>query len=142
MNKNYCLQLTNESAGLELLQTDIQQTQQTIARMQKELEEKQKKADMIERSIDEKTSLLKVSEFIQTEQDQSELLVLIDQMRLGETQFGNKFRMSFQCGRAKRILNEIIYINLHHSFHKKSRTMKIMKMWRVCIFRFLLCYQL
>ena len=67
-----------------LLKTDIQQTQQTIARMQKELEEKQKKADMIERSIDEKTSLLKVSEFIQTEQDQSELLTLIDQMDLGE----------------------------------------------------------
>ena len=84
MNKNDCLQLTNESTGLELLKTDIQQTQQTIARMQKELEEKQKKADMIERSIDEKTSLLKVSEFIQTEQDQSELLTLIDQMHLGE----------------------------------------------------------
>ena len=84
MNKNYCLQLTNEGAGLELLQTDIQQTQQTIARMQKELEEKQKKADMIERSIDEKTSLLKVSEFIQAEQDQTELLTLIDQMHLGE----------------------------------------------------------
>ena len=83
MNKNDCLQLTNESADLELLKTDIQQTQQTIARMQKELEEKQKKADMIERSIDEKTSLLKVSEFIQTEQDQSELLTLIDQIRLG-----------------------------------------------------------
>ena len=69
---------------MELLQTDIQQTQQTIARMQKELEEKQKKADMIERSIDEKTSLLKVSEFIQAEQDHSELLTLIDQMDLGE----------------------------------------------------------
>ena len=84
MNKNDCLQLTNESADLKLLQTDIQQTQQTIARMQKELEEKQKKADMIERSIDEKTSVLTVSEFIQTEQDQSELLTLIDQMDLGE----------------------------------------------------------
>ena len=69
---------------MELLKTDIQQTQQTIARMQKELEEKQKKADMIETSIEEKTSLLKVSEFIQTEQDQSELLTLIDQMDLGE----------------------------------------------------------
>ena len=69
--------MTNESA-------DIQQTQQTIARMQRELEEKQKKADMIERSIDEKTSLLKVSEFIQTEQDQSELIMLIDQMLLSE----------------------------------------------------------
>ena len=69
---------------MELLKTDIQQTQQTIARMQKELEEKQKKADMIERSIDEKTSLLKVSEFIQAEQDHSELLTLIDQMDLGE----------------------------------------------------------
>ena len=84
MNKNDCLQLTNESADLKLLKTDIQQTQQTIARMQKELEEKQKKADMIERSIDEKTSLLKVSEFIQAEQDQSELLTLMDQMHLGE----------------------------------------------------------
>ena len=52
--------------------------------MQKELEEKQKKAEMIERGIDEKTSLLKISEFIQTEEDQSELLVLIDQMHLGE----------------------------------------------------------
>ena len=51
--------------------------------MQKEVEEKQKKADMIEKSIDEKTSLLKVSEFIQAEQDQSELLTLIDQIRLG-----------------------------------------------------------
>ena len=81
---NDCLQLTNESADLELLKTDIQQTQQAIRRMQKELEEKQKKADMIERSIDEKTSLLKVSEFIQNEQDQSELLTLIDQMDLGE----------------------------------------------------------
>ena len=69
---------------MELLKTDIQQTQQTIARMQKELEEKQKKADMIEKSIDEKTSLLKVSEFIQAEQDHSELLTLIDQMDLGE----------------------------------------------------------
>ena len=39
---------------------------------------------MIERSIDEKTSLLKVSEFIQAEQDQSELLTLMDQMHLGE----------------------------------------------------------
>ena len=76
--------MTNESTDLELLKTDIQQTQQTIARMQKELEEKQKKADMIERGIDEKTSLLKVSEFIQTEQDQSELLILLDQMHLGE----------------------------------------------------------
>ena len=84
MPNNYCLQLTNESTGLGLLKTDIQQTQQTIARMQKELEQKQKKADMIERSIDEKTSLLNVSEFIQTEQDQSELLTLIDQMDLGE----------------------------------------------------------
>ena len=84
MPTNYCLQLTNESSGLELLKTDIQQTQQTIARMQKELEEKQKKADMIETSIEEKTSLLKVSEFIQTEQDQSELLTLTDQMDLGE----------------------------------------------------------
>ena len=84
MNKNEFLQLTNESADLELLQTDIQQTQQTIARMQKELEEKEKKAGMIEKSIDEKTSLLKVSEFIQTEQDQSELLVLIDQMHLSK----------------------------------------------------------
>ena len=69
---------------MELLKTDIQQTQQTIARIQKELEEKQKKADMIEKSIDEKTSLLKVSEFIQAEQDHSELLTLIDQMDLGE----------------------------------------------------------
>ena len=51
--------------------------------MQNELDEKQRKADMIERRIDEKTSLLKVSEFIQTEQDQSELLTLIDQIRLG-----------------------------------------------------------
>ena len=84
MPNNYCLQLTNESADLKLLKTDIQQTQQTIARMQKELEEKQKKADMIERSIDEKTSILKVSELIQAEQDQSELLTLIDQMDLGE----------------------------------------------------------
>ena len=84
MPNNYCLQLTNESSGLELLKTDIQQTQQTIARMQKELEEKQKKADMIERSIDEKTSLLKVSELIQAEQDQTELLTLMDQMHLGE----------------------------------------------------------
>ena len=77
--------MTNESAGLELLKTDIQQTQQTIARMQKELEEKQNKADMIEKSIDEKTSLLIVSEFIQAEQDQRELLTLIDQMHLGES---------------------------------------------------------
>ena len=69
---------------MELLKTDIQQTQQTIARIQKELEEKQKKADMKEKSIDEKTSLLKVSEFIQAEQDHSELLTLIDQMDLGE----------------------------------------------------------
>ena len=84
MPNNYCLQLTNESTGWGLLKTDIQQTQQTIARMQKELEEKQKKADMIETSIEEKTSLLKVSEFIQTEQDQSELLTLTDQMDLGE----------------------------------------------------------
>ena len=52
--------------------------------MQRDLEEKQKKADMIEKSIDEKTSLLKVSEFIQTEQDQSELIMLIDQMFLSE----------------------------------------------------------
>ena len=84
MPNNYCLQLANESIDLELLKTDIQQTQQTIARMQMELEEKQKKVDMIERSIDEKTSLLKVSEFIQAEQDQIELLTLIDQIRLGE----------------------------------------------------------
>ena len=52
--------------------------------MEKELEAKQKKADMIEKSIDEKTSLLKVSEFILSEQDQSELLTLIDQMHLGK----------------------------------------------------------
>ena len=84
VSKNACLQLTNESADLKLLKADIQQTQQTIARMQKELEEKQKKADMIETSIEEKTSLLKVSEFIQTEQDQSELIMLIDQMLLSE----------------------------------------------------------
>ena len=82
VSKIACLQLTNENAELKLLKTDIQQTQQTSSRMQK-----QKKADMIERSIDEKSSLLKISEFIQKEQDQSELLVLIDQMRIGETQF-------------------------------------------------------
>ena len=76
--------MTNESADLKLLKADIQQTQQMIARMQNELEEKQKKADMIEKSIDEKTSLLKVSEFILSEQDQSELLTLIDQMHLGK----------------------------------------------------------
>ena len=76
--------MTNESADLKLLKSDIQQTQKTIARMQNELEEKQKQADMIEKSIDEKTSLLKVSEFIQAEQGQTELLVLIDQMHLGE----------------------------------------------------------
>ena len=52
--------------------------------MQKELAEKQKKADEIERSIDEKTSLLKVSEFIQNEKDKTELVVLIDEMHLGE----------------------------------------------------------
>ena len=78
--------------------------------MQKELEEKQNKADMIEKSIDEKTSLLIVSEFIQAEQDQSELLTLIDQMQLGETQFCNKFQMSFQCGSEKNNLNKIIYV--------------------------------
>ena len=76
--------MTDESADLKLMKSDIQHIQQTIARMQRELEEKQKKADMIERSIDEKTSLLKVSEFIQTEQDQSELIMLIDQMLLSE----------------------------------------------------------
>ena len=84
VSKNACLQLTNESAELKLLRTGIQHTQQAIARLQMELEEKQKKADMIKKSIDEKSSLLKVSEFIQAEQDQSELLMLIDQMHLGE----------------------------------------------------------
>ena len=69
---------------MELLKADVQETKQTISRMQRELEEKQKKADMMEKSVDERTSLLKVSEFIETEQDQSELLVLIDQMCLGE----------------------------------------------------------
>ena len=82
VSKNACLQLTNESAELKLLKIDIQRAQQTSSRMQK-----QKKADMIERSIDEKSSLLKISEFIEMEQDQSELLVLIDQMHIGETQF-------------------------------------------------------
>ena len=76
--------MTNDSSDLKLLKTDIQQTKRTINIMQNELYEKQRKADMIERRIDEKTSLLKVSEFIQTEQDQSEQLVLIDQIRLGE----------------------------------------------------------
>lgn len=57
--------------------------------MQKELAEKQKKADEIEKSIDEKTSLLKVSEFIQNEKDKTELVVLIDEMHLGE--FDNFF---------------------------------------------------
>ena len=77
-------QLTNESVAFELLKADIQETKQTISRMQKELEEKQKKADMMEKSVDERTFLLKVSEFIETEQDQSELLVPIDQVCLGE----------------------------------------------------------
>ena len=110
VSKNACIQLTNESAELKLLKTGIQQTQQTITRMQRELEKEQKKVDMIEKSIDEKTSLLKASEFIQTEQDQSELLVLIDQMGLGETQFCNKFQMSFRCGSEKNTLNKIIYV--------------------------------
>ena len=89
-------QLTNESVALELLKADIQETKQTISRMQRELEEKQKKADMMEKSVDERTSLLKVSEFIETEQDQSELLVLIDQMCLGE--LGNTLRISIIFG--------------------------------------------
>ena len=53
--------------------------------MQRELAEKQKKADEIKRSIDEKTSLLKVSEFIQSEKDKTELVVLIEEMHLGES---------------------------------------------------------
>jgi hypothetical protein len=71
------------------LKTDIHQTRQAITIMQKELAEKQKKADEIEKIIDEKTSLLKVSEFIQNEKDKTELVVLIDEMHLGE--FDNFF---------------------------------------------------
>ena len=52
--------------------------------MQRELAEKQKTADEIEESIDEKTSLLRVSEFIQNEKDKTELVVLIEEMHLGE----------------------------------------------------------
>ena len=69
---------------MELLKADVQETKQTISRMQRELEEKQKKANMMEKSVDEKTSLLQVSVVIQTEQDKSELLELIDQTCLGE----------------------------------------------------------
>ena len=53
--------------------------------MQTELAEKQRKADEIEKSIDEQTSLLKVSEFIQSEKDKTELVVLIEEMHLGES---------------------------------------------------------
>ena len=59
----------------------MQQTQQTIRKMQRDQATKQKEADVIERSLDEKTSLLKVK---QTELDQNELPVMIDQMHLGE----------------------------------------------------------
>ena len=76
--------MAKESSDLKLLKTDIHQTPQAIARMQRELAAKQKRADEIERSIDEKTSLLKVSEFIQSEKDKTELMVLIEEIPLGE----------------------------------------------------------
>ena len=54
-----------------------------IQKIQRELEEKQKKAGMMERRIDEKNSLLKVSEFIQNQPDKTELVALVEHL-LGE----------------------------------------------------------
>ena len=53
-----------DKEGVELLQL-----KKEIQKIQKELEVKQKKADTVERRIDEKNSLLKVSEFIQNQPD-------------------------------------------------------------------------
>ena len=60
------------------------QLKEEIQKMQKELEEKQKKAGMIERRIDEKSSLLKVSEFIQNQSDKTELVALVEQLSVDE----------------------------------------------------------
>ena len=56
------------------------QLKKEIQKIQKELEVKQKKADMVERRIDEKNSLLKVSEFIQNQPDKIELVGLVEQL--------------------------------------------------------------
>ena len=53
------------------------QLKEEIQKIQRELEEKQKKAGMMERRIDEKNSLLKVSEFIQNQPDKTELVALV-----------------------------------------------------------------
>ena len=56
------------------------QLKEEIQKIQKELEEKQKKAGMLERRIDEKNSLLKVSEFIQNQPDKTELVALVENL--------------------------------------------------------------
>ena len=56
------------------------QLKKEIQKIQRELEVKQKEADMVERRIDEKNSLLKVSEFIQNQPDRIELVGLVEQL--------------------------------------------------------------
>ena len=60
------------------------QLKKEIQKIQKELEVKQKKADMVERRIDEKNSLLKVSEFIQNQPDKTEVVALVEQLSIDE----------------------------------------------------------
>ena len=70
-------QVSIDSAQLVQLKEEIQ-------KIQRELEEKQKKAGLIERRIDEKNSLLKVSEFIQNQPDKTELVALVEQLSADE----------------------------------------------------------
>ena len=70
-------QVSVEAAQLVQLKEEIQ-------KIQKELEEKQKKAGLIERRIEEKNSLFKVSEFIQNQPDKTELVSLVEQLSADE----------------------------------------------------------
>ena len=70
-------QVSVEAAQLVQLKEEIQ-------KIQKELEEKQKKAGLIERRIEEKNSLFKVSEFIQNQPDKTELVALVEQLSADE----------------------------------------------------------
>ena len=78
----FCHKVDEKALELFTLKEEIQQ-------MQVEISKKEEYVQMIEKIVDEKRSLLKVSEFIQTEQDEAELVILIEQM------FSGKFNLPY-----------------------------------------------
>ena len=82
VNHQFYVGLNSKQVGIETAQ--LVQLKEEIQKIQRELEEKLKKAGLIERRIDEKNSLLKVSEFIQNQPDKTELVSLVEQLSIDE----------------------------------------------------------